>query len=157
MYATGLKCVKCGMIYSTREKFSVCPKCQGLFEVEYDFDMMQEGFQKSELKATQAQGLWRYEKALPVSGEFKITLGEGCTPLVETTKLVSGLKLIAKLDYVAPTSSFKDRGSTIAVSKANELQVDAVAIDSTGNAAAVAIRICGESGHSVLRVRTVNN
>ena len=136
MYATGLKCVKCGTIYSTREKFSVCPKCQGLFEVEYDFDMMQENFQKNELKATQAQGLWRYEKALPVRGEFKITLGEGCTPLVRTTKLVSGLKLIAKLDYVAPTSSFKDRGSTIAVSKANELQVNAVAIDSTGNAAA---------------------
>lgn len=136
MYATGLKCVKCGTIYSTREKLSVCPKCQGLFEVEYDFDMMQENFQKSELKATQAQGLWRYEKALPIRGEFKITFGEGFTPLVETKKLVNRLRLMVKLDYIAPTSSFKDRGSTIAVSKANELKVHAVAIDSTGNAAA---------------------
>jgi len=136
MYATGLKCVKCGATYSTTEKFSVCPKCQGLFEVEYDFDMMQNNFQKSELNSTEAQGLWRYWKALPVRSEFKVTLGEGHTPLVEITKLTSDRKLMAKLDYVAPTSSFKDRGSTIAVSKANELKVDAVAIDSTGNAAA---------------------
>jgi threonine synthase len=104
--------------------------------VEYDFDMMQNNFQKNDLKTTQAQGLWRYEKALPVRGEFKITFGEGYTPLVQTTKLMNGIKLMAKLDYVSPTSSFKDRGSTVAVSKANELQVDAVAIDSTGNAAA---------------------
>jgi len=136
VYATGLRCIKCGATYSTGERFSVCPKCHGLFEVEYDFDLMQEKFQKSELQGTQAQGLWRYEKALPVRGEFKITFGEGYTPLIETTRLVDGPKLIAKLDYVAPTSSFKDRGSTVAVSKANELQVDAVAIDSTGNAAA---------------------
>lgn len=136
MYATGLRCIKCGATYSTGERFSVCPKCHGLFEVEYDFDLIQEKFQKSELQGTQAQGLWRYEKALPIPAEFKITFGEGYTPLIETTRLVDGPILIAKLDYVAPTSSFKDRGSTVAVSKANELQVNAVAIDSTGNAAA---------------------
>jgi threonine synthase len=43
---------------------------------------------------------------------------------------------MVKLDYVNPTGSFKDRGSTISVSKARELQVEALAIDSTGNAAA---------------------
>ena len=80
--------------------------------------------------------MWRYEKALPVPDEFKITFGEGFTPLIEIRRLLNGIRLMAKLDYVAPTSSFKDRGSTIAISKANELQVDAVAIDSTGNAAA---------------------
>ena len=136
MYAIGLRCVKCGRIYSTDEKLSVCPKCLGLFEIEYDYDLMQNNFQRSELKTVQSQGLWRYGKALPIRSEFKVTLGEGFTPLIETTRLVSGLKLMAKLDYVAPTGSFKDRGSTIAVSKANELKVGAVAIDSTGNAAA---------------------
>ena len=136
MYATGLKCIRCGSTYSTFEKSAVCPKCQGLFEVEYDFDLIREKFLRSELEKSHAQGLWRYEKALPVPGEFKISFGEGFTPLTEMRRIVNGIKLMAKLDYIAPTSSFKDRGSTIAISKANELQVDAVAIDSTGNAAA---------------------
>ena len=81
-------------------------------------------------------GYGGYAKALPVRTESIVTLGEGFTPLIETKKLVSGVRLMAKLDYVAPTSSFKDRGSTVAVSKANELKVNTLAIDSTGNAAA---------------------
>jgi len=136
VYATGLRCIKCGSIYSMIEKSVVCPKCQGLLEVEYDFDLIQEKFRKDDLEKSHARGLWRYEKALPIPGEFKITFGEGYTPLIETRRLVNEPKLIAKLDYITPTGSFKDRGSTIAISKANELQVDAVAIDSTGNAAA---------------------
>jgi len=136
LYATGLKCVKCGRKYPGNEKASVCPKCQGLFEIEYDYEAMRNKFEKSELNTTNVHGLWRYAKALPVRTESIVTFGEGLTPLVETKKLVSGIKLMAKLDYVMPTSSFKDRGSTVAVSKANELKVNAVAIDSTGNAAA---------------------
>ena len=136
MYAIGLRCTKCLSTYSTLEKSAVCPKCHGLFEVEYDFDLIREKFHRDELEKSHAQGLWRYEKALPVPGEFKISFGEGFTPLTETRRLVNGIRLMTKLDYVAPTSSFKDRGSTIAISRANELQVDAVAIDSTGNAAA---------------------
>jgi threonine synthase len=136
MYATGLKCVKCGTKYATTEKVAVCPKCEGLFEIEYDYDAMRKGFQKSELKGSTALGLWRYAKALPIREESRVTLGEGYTPLVETKGLADGIRLLAKLDYIAPTSSFKDRGSTVAISKANELQVNAVAIDSTGNAAA---------------------
>jgi threonine synthase len=136
LFATALRCVKCGTKYPTNEKVSVCPKCQGLFEIEYDYDAMQNNFDKNELNTSKARGLWRYAKALPVRTESIVTFGEGFTPLVETKKLVSGVKLMAKLDYVAPTSSFKDRGSTVAVSKANELKVNALAIDSTGNAAA---------------------
>ena len=136
MYATGLKCVKCGAEYSTNEKSAVCPRCNGLFEIRYDYGSMHDEFGKSDLATTKARGLWRYAKALPVRPESIVTLGEGFTPLVETRKLVRGVKLLAKLDYIMPTSSFKDRGSTVAVSKAKELEVNAVAIDSTGNAAA---------------------
>lgn len=135
MYATGLKCVKCGTKYPASERTTVCPKCQGLFEIEYDYDAMQDKFKKNEL-SNKMHGLWRYYEALPVRTESIITLGEGFTPLIETRKLVNDIKLLAKLDYIAPTCSFKDRGSTVAVSKANELRVNAVAIDSTGNAAA---------------------
>ena len=57
VYATGLRCIKCGATYSTGERFSVCPKCHGLFEVEYDFDLMQEKFQKSELQRNTGTGI----------------------------------------------------------------------------------------------------
>lgn len=146
MYATRLKCVDCGATYTPNDRNPTCPRCQGLFEIEYDYDMMRKNFQKSELKTTRTQGLWKYGKALPVRNEFKVTLGEGCTPLVETSKVVPGISLMAKLDYVSPTSSFKDRGATVIVSKARELGVTSLAIDSSGNAAAAVAAYASKAG-----------
>lgn len=146
MFAIGLKCVDCGATYSTNEKNPTCPTCQGLFDIEYDYEAMRKNFQKSELKATRTQGLWKYGKALPVHNEFKVTLGEGCTPLVETSNIVPGMRLMAKLDFVSPTSSFKDRGATVVVSKARELGVVNLAIDSSGNAAASVAAYASKAG-----------
>ena len=146
MYATGLKCLDCGAAYPTTEKSPTCSKCQGLFEIEYDHDEMRKNFQKSELKASRTQGVWRYGKALPVRKEFKVTLEEGSTPLVETSNVVPGIRLFAKLDYVMPTSSFKDRGATVIVSKARELGVTSLAIDSSGNAAASLAAYASKAG-----------
>ena len=101
---------------------------------------------KKELGKDADGGLWRYAKALPVRSEFKITLGEGFTPLLQTKKLDVPADLMVKLDYVAPTGSFKDRGSTVAISKANELKVNSVAIDSTGNAAASVSAYAAKAG-----------
>lgn len=135
MYATGLKCTNCSETRTLNEKISVCPKCQGLLEVEYDFESMKNTFKKNDLNHKTA-GLWRYAQALPIPAESIVTLGEGLTPLVQAKKIAPQLRLMLKLDYVAPTGSFKDRGSTVVISKANELNIPTVAIDSTGNAAA---------------------
>jgi threonine synthase len=97
---------------------------------------MQNEFRKEDLNKSRMKGLWRYSKALPVHEESIVSLGEGLTPILPTRKLGKATNLTVKLDYVTPTSSFKDRGSTVAVSKANELRASSVAIDSTGNAAA---------------------
>jgi threonine synthase len=136
VFAIDHKCVKCGQKYPLDTKAAVCPKCQGLLEIEYDYDSMRENFKKEDLGNHALAGLWRYTKALPIREESIITLGEGFTPLVPTKKLDVPSQLMVKLDYVNPTSSFKDRGSTVAISKANESRVNSVAIDSTGNAAA---------------------
>ena len=136
MFAIDHKCVNCGENYPLNTENVVCTKCGGLLEIEYDYAAMREGLTKADLTKSRHSGLWRYAKALPVEEQSIVTLGEGFTPLVTCEKLDSPAPLLAKLDYVAPTSSFKDRGSTVAVSKAKELGVSAVAIDSTGNAAA---------------------
>ena len=146
MFATDLKCGSCGASYSITEKIAECDRCQGILEVEYDYNLMQNQFAKNDLNRERKGGLWRYAKALPVNPESIVTLGEGFTPLVQMRKILAETKLMAKLDYVFPTSSFKDRGSTVVVSKANELGASSVAIDSTGNAAASVSAYAAKAG-----------
>jgi len=93
----------------------------------------------------------RYQEFLPVTDKTPIvSLNEGNTPLILSEALPRFLELDAKIYYkfegLNPTGSFKDRGMTMAVSKALEEGVRAVMCASTGNtsasAAAYAIR-CG--------------
>ena len=56
--------------------------------------------------ATRSQ--WRYRAALPLD-IVPVTMGEGCTPLIE--KDWGGTRLRFKLEWFAPTGSFKDRGT----------------------------------------------
>jgi threonine synthase len=79
--------------------------------------------------------LWRYANFLPYVNENDIiTLGEGWTPLVKFTD-----NLYFKLEYLNPTGSFKDRGSTTLISaihKQVKKQDGYIAEDSSGNAGA---------------------
>lgn len=98
------------------------------------------------------RSMWRgvieeYRPYLPVTDATPvITLGEGATPLVPSTWLseVTGGRVYIKVEGDNPTGSFKDRGMTMAISKAAEAGVKVVACASTGNtsasAAAYAVR-----------------
>src|SRR3990170_8805627 len=84
-----------------------------------------------------------YKKFLPVkSDENIITLNEGNTPLIESRRLRDyinkDIKIYLKYDGANPTGSFKDRGMTVAVSKALEEDSKAIICASTGNTAASA-------------------
>ncbi len=101
---------------------------------------------------TAASRLWRgvieeYREWLPVSPTMPVvTLGEGGTPLVSSAWLseATGCEVWVKVEGSNPTGSFKDRGMTVAVSRALEAGVKVVACASTGNtsasAAAYAVR-----------------
>jgi threonine synthase len=88
-----------------------------------------------------------YRERLPV-GEHTpvVTLFEGGTPLVPATTLseMTGCEVYLKVEGANPTGSFKDRGMTVAISKAAEEGAEAVICASTGNtsasAAAYAVR-----------------
>ena len=85
----------------------------------------------------------RYKHRLPVSDTTPIvTLNEGDTPLIELVNLPRRLKrdvrLYAKFEGLNPTGSFKDRGMTMAVSKAAEEGARAIICASTGNTSAAA-------------------
>jgi threonine synthase len=77
--------------------------------------------------------LWRYEVALPFpKAARRAFLGEGWTPLIEAPE--PGLLL--KLDFLCPTGSFKDRGSTVLMNHLAALGVREALEDSSGNAGA---------------------
>jgi threonine synthase len=92
-----------------------------------------------------------YSELLPVSDRTPIvSLNEGNTPLIETKNLAATMKvpirLFLKFEGANPTGSFKDRGMTLAISKAAEAGSDAVICASTGNTSASAAAYGARAG-----------
>ncbi len=95
-----------------------------------------------------------YRKFLPVSERTPVvTLLEGNTPLVPASRLAAriapGVRLYLKFEGANPTGSFKDRGMTLAISKACEAGVKAVICASTGNTSASAAAYGTRAGLTV--------
>lgn len=94
----------------------------------------------------------KYRKFLPVSDSTPvISLGEGNTPLVRSYNLpallgASNINLYFKLEGLNPTGSFKDRGMTLAISKAKEQNSRSVICASTGNTSASAAAFATKAG-----------
>src|SRR3569623_1955287 len=85
----------------------------------------------------------RYREHLPVSESTPvITLLEGNTPLIRAHNFVEAIggkfELYLKYEAMNPTCSFKDRGMTMAISKAKERGAQVVICASTGNTSAAA-------------------
>ena len=92
-----------------------------------------------------------YQDFLPVTDKTPIiTLKEGNTPLIPADNLSKhigkGLKIFLKYEGLNPTGSFKDRGMTMAVSKALEEGSHAVMCASTGNTSASAAAYSARCG-----------
>ncbi len=92
----------------------------------------------------------RYRDYLPVTGDTRIiTLSEGSTPLIAAPKLAAAIHpridLWLKYEGLNPTGSFKDRGMTMAVTKAAEDGYQGVICASTGNTSASAAAFAARS------------
>lgn len=93
--------------------------------------------------------LAHYRDRLPVTDATPIiTLQEGRTPLIPALRISEavGREVLLKYDGANPTGSFKDRGMTLAVSKAVESGSEAVACASTGNTSASAAAYAARAG-----------
>src|SRR6266700_6997391 len=94
-----------------------------------------------------------YREFLPVSASTPtVSLGEGNTPLIYCPQLSNrvgrGCEVFFKNEGVNPTGSFKDRGMTVAVSKALERGAKAIICASTGNTSASASAYAARAGIS---------
>ena len=91
----------------------------------------------------------RYRDRLPLEpGDPVVSLNEGSTPLIPAERLSEkvGARVYLKFDGANPTGSFKDRGMTVAVSRAKGRGVEAVICASTGNTAASAAAYAAKAG-----------
>ncbi len=119
-----------------KDRVYFCPSCKDPLTIIYNDQELEEraaiGFH--------GRGVWRYTSFLPFKGnEEKVTLNEGNTPLHVSVNIFRELKLsflAFKNEGLNPTASFKDRGMTVATTRAKQIGSKVVACASTGNTAA---------------------
>ena len=141
----GLVCTNCGKEAETERPDSRCRRCGDLLEVT-----ISKRVEGKDLFEGRGPGVWRYVAALPFSsGTAPVSLGEGGTPLVRLESTGRSLNLgnlYAKNDGQNPTGSFKDRGMAVAVTRAKELDAEALVCASTGNTAASLAAYAAKAG-----------
>lgn len=139
---TSLECVRCGRSYLEDEVLYTCPACgpAGILDVVYDYEALEAGgFGPERLAENPDRTHWRYLDLLPIaSGAALPPVPVGGTPLFPLPGLADRLgvaELWIKDEGRNPTGSFKDRASSVAAVKAQQLGFHTVCCASTGNAA----------------------
>ena len=123
-----LRCTNCGEAAGPGSPAYACRVCGGLFDLSGPLRAP-----PSPKTARGGLGLLPDEFSPSASTEW-ITLGEGNTPLIAAD--VDGRPLHFKCEYLNPTGSFKDRGSSVLVSVLAASGVTSALEDSSGNAGA---------------------
>jgi threonine synthase len=135
-FAQEIVCARCQKRFGLSEPLNLCP-CGSPLLVRYNIEKAKTAFVKSSLQGRVAS-LWRYRELLPLQDNVNlVSLGEGYTPLLDAKNFGDefGLRqLWIKDEAQNPTGSFKDRGLSLAISRAKELGVKKAAIPSAGNA-----------------------
>src|SRR5690242_12746528 len=135
-FAQEIVCPRCDRNFSLSDLLNLCV-CGAPLLVRYDLKKAAATVTPNSF-ARRPATLWRYRELLPVRDNGNlISLGEGMTPLLAAKTLARDVgltRLWIKDEAQNPTGSFKDRGISVAISRATELGVKKVAIPSAGNA-----------------------
>jgi threonine synthase len=89
-------------------------------------------------------GLWRYSAWIPVGAAPGLSMGEGQTPVLAVGADLPGMYV--KLEFLAPTGSFKDRGAVVLASAAVARGAERVVVDSSGNAGSAIAAYAARAG-----------
>ncbi len=140
-------CVKCGKIHKPEENLVHCKKCRGPLDIDYDYKKIEDMIVKESFLREQIWH-WKYWMFYPlIDISNKVTLKEGGTPLLKSNYFSSKNKEVwLKFEGMNPTGSFKDRGTTVEISKAVELGMKGVCCASTGNMGASVAAYCAKAG-----------
>ena len=123
-----LYCARCAAKYPQEEARWRC-ECGGYLLVE------DAGMFRPESLTGRPPTIWRYREALGIAEDATaVTLGEGMTPLVDAC--LGRQRVGLKADYLCPTGSYKDRGSSVMLTQLKAWGVPRIIEDSSGNAGA---------------------
>jgi len=124
-----ISCTNCGRAYPLDGMPYRCPTCGGIYDIPAPLP-----YDPLAIDRSQA-GIWRFRHTfgLPAGAET-VSLGEGNTPLIWAD--VMGRQVAFKCEYLNPTGSFKDRGSTVIAGMLKSRGVQEAVEDSSGNAGA---------------------
>ncbi|HSQ78955.1 MAG TPA: threonine synthase [Candidatus Bathyarchaeia archaeon] len=136
-FLSHLECGLCGERLEADRLWNLCPRCGKPLLARYDLDEAKAKISREAI-AGREPTMWRYRELMPVRDDaFKLSLGEGFTPLERVARLEAEVGLApvyVKDEGLNPTGSFKARGLSAAVSRAFELGVGSVSIPTAGNA-----------------------
>ena len=122
-------CSSCHSLYPEIGAPFRCERCGGVFELDRC------GSYSSDILDDKLPGPWKYKKLFQLEEDSPVVyLGEGNTPLVWVN--IFGKDIAFKLEYINPTGSFKDRGTSLLVSFLKSRGITAAIEDSSGNAGA---------------------
>lgn len=140
-FVSSFKCIVCGKQADPPKSAGTCPSCADPFailNIEFDLARVAKSMTRESL-AHRPFNHWRFHELLPIEpSEEAFAWPVGWTPIVETPRLAewAGLThLRVKDDGKNPTSSFKDRASSVGVLHAMQRKASRIACASTGNAA----------------------
>ena len=134
-------CARCGRKYPGDTKIWRC-SCKGELEYQSQYTY---SIPPPERLTLRPHSIWRYREALPhLEDEDIVSLGEGCTPIV--TAKWKGFPVWFKLDFLCPTGSYKDRGSSVMISRLKQMGITSIVEDSSGNAGASVAAYAARAG-----------
>jgi threonine synthase len=135
--AIHLECPECHRHLPADQVQTICAECDSPLFARYDLGDIAKRISPPAI-ASRPSGLWRWTELLPVENDrYRLTLGEGDTPLLPVPHLAASLsldKVYLKDEGVNPTGSFKARGMAVALSRAAELGIRDVVVPTAGNA-----------------------
>jgi threonine synthase len=159
-FLSHLECGRCGEVLDPEQLLNLCPRCRSPLLARYDLAAAGRILRRDALAGRPAN-LWRYAEILPVRDPaFRLTLGEGWTPLLPSRRVGPDLglrHLLIKDEGLNPTGSFKARGMAVAVARACELGAAGFALPSAGNAGgalAAYAAVAGRPAHIILPADT---
>jgi len=138
----GYRCSICNEEFSVTSEIYTCPKDNGNLDVILDVGTIRRKYEASDIISRREESLWRYLPLLPVGdpgGEGTPLRFTGFTPLYSPLIIKNTLGLRdfwIKDEGRNPTGSFKDRASSIVISRAQEIHAEVIVTASTGNAGA---------------------
>lgn len=151
-HAKGLFCEHCQREIPKKEFKTRCESCGGPLILRYDLAAIHQSLSNRPMQLRAESLLRQWLDILPIDRSElidKVSLGEQATPLVFSGRLGKELgidELRFKLEFLGPTLSLKDRGTSLCPLKAMELGYDTLCIASSGNNAASVAAYAAKAG-----------